>query len=54
MKNFFLLSVAIIPMIWGNAVAQKEATPACCQCPKAFEGFNLGANIGFGTGGRDN
>lgn len=51
MKNFFLLSVAIVPMMWGSAVAQMEATPVCCQCPKAFEGFNVGANIGYGTGG---
>ena len=51
MKNFFLLSVAIIPMMWGNAVAQVEATPVCNQCPKAFEGFYLGANIGYGVGG---
>lgn len=51
MKNFFLLSVAIVPMIWGSAVAQKETTPVCCQCPKAFEGFYLGANVGYGVGG---
>ncbi|MDZ4323187.1 MAG: hypothetical protein U1A05_03770, partial [Alphaproteobacteria bacterium] len=51
MKNFFLLSVAIMPMIWGSAVAKMDATPACCPCPKAFEGFNLGANIGYGVGG---
>lgn len=50
MKNFFLLSVAIMPMIWGNAIAQ-EAAPVCNQCPKAFEGFNVGVNIGYGTGG---
>lgn len=50
MKNFFLLSVAIVPMMWGSAVAQTEA-PACSQCPKAFEGFYLGANVGYGVGG---
>lgn len=50
MKNFFLLSVAIVPMMWGSAIAQMEA-PACSQCPKAFEGFYLGANIGYGVGG---
>lgn len=38
-------------MMWGSAVAQNETTPACCQCPKAFEGFYLGANIGYGVGG---
>lgn len=51
MKNFFLLSVAVVPMMWGSAVAQMEAKPVCCQCPKAFEGFYLGANIGYGVGG---
>lgn len=51
MRNFFLLSVAIIPMTWGSAVAQMDAAPVCCPCPKSFEGFNLGANIGYGTGG---
>jgi opacity protein-like surface antigen len=51
MRNFFLLSVAIIPMTWGSAVAQMDAAPACCPCPKSFEGFNLGANIGYGIGG---
>lgn len=51
MKNFFLLSVAIIPVMWGSAVAKMEAASVCCQCPKAFEGPNLGANIGYGVGG---
>ncbi|MBL8676496.1 MAG: hypothetical protein JNJ47_03595 [Alphaproteobacteria bacterium] len=51
MKNLFLLSVAIVPMMWGSAVAKMEAASVCCQCPKDFEGPNLGANIGYGVGG---
>ncbi|MBY0292970.1 MAG: outer membrane beta-barrel protein [Alphaproteobacteria bacterium] len=51
MKNFLLLSVAVIPMIYGSAWAQTNIPPVCDECPKAFQGFNVGANIGYGVGG---
>ncbi|MBY0462590.1 MAG: outer membrane beta-barrel protein [Alphaproteobacteria bacterium] len=51
MKNFLLFSVAVIPMIYGSAWAQMNPPPVCGECPKAFQGFNVGANIGYGVGG---
>ena len=51
MKNFLLLSVAVIPMIYGSAWAQMNPPPVWGECPKAFQGFNVGANIGYGVGG---
>ena len=51
MKNFLLFFVAVIQMLYGSACAQMNTPPVCNECPKAFQGFNVGANIGYGVGG---
>ena len=49
MKKVSLLTLALSMTAAGVATAQAPVSNPC-PCPKAFQGFFLGANLGYGSG----
>jgi len=58
MKKVSLFALAVSTAVGSMASAQPVAAPvavpapvaAPCPCPKAFQGFHLGGNVGYGIG----
>lgn len=50
MKKVSLLAIALSTASINGAFAQATTGAAPASCPKAFQGFHLGGNIGYGVG----